>query len=134
MECGMERRFHRGFTAADTTELWDRWKRGEHEAVLEAVQARLDRNPDKMRLRRQPVEHPFGRIKSWMGSTHFQMKTLKQRKHRNGATRSGLQHETGDAHSGRWRIDGSNPGIRSTAQAPAAPGHLKHPRFHTGWT
>jgi hypothetical protein len=25
MECG----FHRGFTAAEKTELWDRWKRGE---------------------------------------------------------------------------------------------------------
>jgi hypothetical protein len=23
------------------------------------------------------VEHPFGTIKSWMGATHFQMKTLK---------------------------------------------------------
>jgi hypothetical protein len=33
-----------------------------HEAVLEAVQARLDRNPAKMRLRRQTVEHPFGTI------------------------------------------------------------------------
>jgi hypothetical protein len=51
----------------------------EHSAasVLETVQARLDRNPDKMRVRRQTVEHPFGTIKSWMGSTHFQMKTLK---------------------------------------------------------
>src|SRR5277367_1486771 len=49
----------------------------EHEAVLEAVQARLDRNPAKMRERRQTVEHPFGTIKSWMGATHFQMKTLK---------------------------------------------------------
>src|ERR1700685_4707383 len=29
MECGMERRFHRGFTAAEKTELWDRWKRGD---------------------------------------------------------------------------------------------------------
>ena len=29
MECGMERRFHRGITAAEKTELWDRWKRGE---------------------------------------------------------------------------------------------------------
>ncbi|MEA2910837.1 MAG: hypothetical protein QOJ15_2918, partial [Bradyrhizobium sp.] len=27
MECGMERRFHRGFTTAEKTELWDRWKR-----------------------------------------------------------------------------------------------------------
>jgi hypothetical protein len=25
----------------------------------------------------QTVEHPFGTIKSWMGATHFQMKTLK---------------------------------------------------------
>ena len=41
------------------------------------MQARLDRNPDKMRVRRQTVEHPFGTIKSWMGATHFQMKTLK---------------------------------------------------------
>ena len=41
------------------------------------MQARLDQNPDKMRVRRQTVEHPFGTIKSWMGSTHFQMKTLK---------------------------------------------------------
>ena len=31
--------------------------RWEHEAVLEAVQARLDRYPAKMRLRRQTVEH-----------------------------------------------------------------------------
>ena len=23
------------------------------------------------------MEHPFGTIKSWMGATHFQMKTLK---------------------------------------------------------
>jgi hypothetical protein len=30
-----------------------------------------------MRLRRQTVEHPFGTIKSWMGATHFQMKSLK---------------------------------------------------------
>ena len=60
-----------------TTGKERRLSRWEHEAVLEAVQARLDRNPDKMRVRRQTVEHPFGTIKSWMGSTHFQMKTLK---------------------------------------------------------
>jgi transposase len=60
-----------------TTGRERRISRWEHEAVLETVQARLDRNPDKMRVRRQTVEHPFGTIKSWMGSTHFQMKTLK---------------------------------------------------------
>ena len=53
-----------------------RISRWEHEAVLEIVQDRLDRNPDKMRVRRQTVEHPFGTIKAWMGATHFQMRTL----------------------------------------------------------
>ncbi|NNF80846.1 MAG: IS1182 family transposase [Rhizobiales bacterium] len=50
--------------------------RWEHEHILEAMQQRLDENPEKMRLRRQTVEHPFGTIKSWMGATHFQMRTL----------------------------------------------------------
>jgi hypothetical protein len=52
--------------------------RWEHEAVVEALQVRLDREPERMRARRQTVEHPFGTIKSWMGSTHFQMKTLER--------------------------------------------------------
>ena len=38
----------------------------------------LAEHPEKMRQRRETVEHPFGTIKSWMGSTHFQMKTLKR--------------------------------------------------------
>ena len=29
-----------------------------------------------MRLRRQTVEHVFGTLKAWMGSTHFLTKTL----------------------------------------------------------
>ena len=33
-------------------------------------------NPEKMRQRRETVEHPFGRLKAWMGATHFLMKTL----------------------------------------------------------
>ncbi len=31
-----------------------------------------------MRQRRETIEHPFGTIKSWMGATHFQMRTLKR--------------------------------------------------------
>ena len=50
-----------------------RWK---HEDVLEAVQQRLDEHPEKMRQRRETVEHPFGTIKARMGATHFLMKTL----------------------------------------------------------
>ena len=55
-----------------------RVKRWEHEAVLEAMQQRLDREPEKMRVRRQTVEHPFGTIKYWMGSAHFLTKTLER--------------------------------------------------------
>lgn len=51
--------------------------RWEHEDVLEAAQARLDKSPDAMRIRRQTVEHPFGTIKSWMGATHFLTRTLE---------------------------------------------------------
>ncbi len=50
--------------------------RWEHEAVLEAMQARLEQRPDAARLRRQTVEHVFGTLKSWMGSTHFLMRRL----------------------------------------------------------
>ncbi len=50
--------------------------RWEHEEVLEQVEARLERNPQLMRVRRSTVEHPFGTLKAWMGSTHFQTKTL----------------------------------------------------------
>ena len=42
------------------------------------MQTRLDQAPDSMRIRRQTVEHPFGTIKLWMGSSHFLMKTLKR--------------------------------------------------------
>ena len=48
--------------------------RWEHEAVLEKVQQRLDQDPNKMTLRRQTAEHPFGTIKDWMGATHFLMR------------------------------------------------------------
>jgi hypothetical protein len=50
--------------------------RWEHEDVLEKVEARLERNPHLMRVRRSTVEHPFGTLKAWMGSTHFLTKTL----------------------------------------------------------
>jgi Transposase DDE domain len=50
--------------------------RWEHENIVEAVQRRLDEHPEKMRQRRETVEHPFGTIKARMGATHFLMKTL----------------------------------------------------------
>ena len=40
------------------------------------MQARLDRMPEAMKIRRQTVEHPFGTLKAWMGATHFLTRTL----------------------------------------------------------
>ena len=52
--------------------------RWEHQDVLEEMQARLDENPDAMRIRRSSVEHPYGTIKAWMGATHFLTKGLER--------------------------------------------------------
>ena len=59
-----------------TTSEYRRIGRWEHEQVLDKMQARLERDPSRMQLRRQTAEHPFGTIKSWMGATHFLCRTL----------------------------------------------------------
>ena len=59
-----------------TTGKERRITRWEYEPVVEAVQKRLDDNPQAMRQRRETVEHPFGTIKARMGATHFLTKTL----------------------------------------------------------
>ena len=59
-----------------TTGKERRITRWEHEHVLEAVQRRLDKNPQAMRQRRETVEHPFGTLKMRMGATHFLLKRL----------------------------------------------------------
>jgi IS5 family transposase len=61
-----------------TTSDYRRISRWEHEAIVDRLDARMERNPDMMKVRRSTVEHPFGTIKAWMGSTHFQMKTIKR--------------------------------------------------------
>ena len=53
-----------------------RISRWEHEAVLTATQRRLDKHVDSMRVRRRTVEHVFGTLKHWMGSTHFLTRTF----------------------------------------------------------
>ena len=53
-----------------------RISRWEHEHLLDAVQQRLDEDPQAMRRRREAVEHPFGTLKMRMGAPHFLMKTL----------------------------------------------------------
>lgn len=60
-----------------TTSKERRVRRWEHESILDAMQNRLDKNPDKMKQRRCTAEHVFGTLKFWMGSTHFLMRTLE---------------------------------------------------------
>lgn len=52
--------------------------RWEHEAILETMQRRLDRQPQAMTLRRRTIEHVFGTLKHWMGSTHFLTRGLQR--------------------------------------------------------
>jgi hypothetical protein len=59
-----------------TTGKERRIKRWEKEHILEKADALLKQNPDAMRQRKRLVEHPYGTIKHWMGSTHFLMKRL----------------------------------------------------------
>lgn len=49
-----------------------------HEASLEAMQRRIDKHPELMRIRRQTAEHPFGTIKDWMGVAHFLTRSLER--------------------------------------------------------
>jgi hypothetical protein len=60
-----------------TTGKERRIKRWEHEEIIEAMEEELKKEPNKMGIRRQTVEHPFGTLKHWMGSTHFLTKRLK---------------------------------------------------------
>jgi transposase len=60
-----------------TPSPYRRITRWEHEATLETMQQRLDRKPQAMTLRRRTIEHVFGTIKHWMGSTHFLMRGLQ---------------------------------------------------------
>jgi transposase len=59
-----------------TTGKERRIKRWEKEHILEAAEAELKKHPEAMRQRKKLVEHPYGTIKHWMGSTHFLMKRL----------------------------------------------------------
>ena len=53
-----------------------RVRRWEHEAELEEMQRRMNHAPNMMRVRKRTVEHPFGTLKQWMGSTHFLTRKL----------------------------------------------------------
>ena len=59
---------------AKCTKGKSRW---EHEGLLDEMAQELRNKPDAMKVRAQTVEHPFGTLRNWMGSTHFLMKRFK---------------------------------------------------------
>lgn len=59
-----------------TTANYRRITRWEHENVLERMQMLLDARPQAAVVRRQTVEHVFGTLKSWLGTTPLLTKTL----------------------------------------------------------
>jgi len=51
--------------------------RWEHQDQIDQMDAVMADMPDSMLIRKQTVEHPFGTIKTWMGSTHFLTKRIE---------------------------------------------------------
>ena len=95
-----------------TTSDYRRIARWEHEAVLEAMQERLDRQPDAMQLRRQTVEHPFGTLKAWMGCDALPDQAAASRQYRDESPCAGLQPQTRDADPGHRTADAGDAGLR----------------------
>ena len=92
-----------------------RLKRWEHESVLDKMPARLDHMPEAMIIRRQTVEHPFGTLKAWMGSTHFLTRTLEKVKTRDELAGAGLQYEANDQPLRRQTADAGDRGLTARA-------------------
>ena len=51
--------------------------RWEHQDDIDHLDDLMAAMPESMLIRKQTVEHPFGTIKSWMGSTHFLTRGFK---------------------------------------------------------
>ncbi|WP_283178777.1 IS1182 family transposase [Gemmobacter sp. 24YEA27] len=60
-----------------TTGKERRITRWAHEHLVEAARARLISPSEPMTVRRSTVEHPFGTIKAWMGTSHFLTRRLR---------------------------------------------------------
>lgn len=88
-----------------TPSSYRRIRRWEHEDVLERVQQRLDRKLDALTVRRRTVEHVFGTLKHWTGTTHFLTKTHGACGHRDEPAGAGIQPQAGAADSGNREED-----------------------------
>src|SRR5438094_5750039 len=114
-----------------TTGEGRRISRWEHEAVLEAVQSRLDRNPGENAPSPPDRRASIRYDKVVDGIDALPDENTQARRYRNGVTRPSLQHEKGNQHSGRRWFDRGNPGIGSPRGAPTC--QPQPPRFYTVW-
>ena len=73
--------------------------------------------PDAMAVRRATIEHVFGTLKAWMGSTPFLTKGLKRRAKRDEPRDPRRQHEVDDPPV---RRNLAHPG-HSSLKRPTAP-------------
>jgi hypothetical protein len=109
-----------------TTGKERRITRWEHEQVLEAVQKRLDQNPQAMRLGRETAEHPLWHAEDENGSDALLDEAPAEGCHRDGTARARLQPHPRDEHHGSSAADGRNQGV-VTAEHPSHVTNL--PRF-----
>jgi len=104
-----------------TPDKLKRVKRWEHEDVLDAMQARLDRMPDAMLVRRQTVEHPYGTIKVLDGLDPLLDPHLEAGQHRNEPPRPGLQHQAGDRDHWCRTAAAGDPGLSAWISSQTLP-------------
>ena len=102
-----------------TTAKERRITRWEHEHVLEAVQRRLVEHPEKMRQRRETVEHPLRHDQGPYGRNPLLDEDAATGCRRDGAARAGLQPHARHEHHGRPTAHGGDEGI-VTADTPGA--------------
>ncbi len=82
-----------------------RVKRWEHDALIDAMQQRLDQDPDKMRIRRQTVEQPLRHPQSMDGVDALPDAHAETCQHGNEPARACLQPQARDAHPGNRATD-----------------------------
>ena len=104
-----------------TTGKERRITRWEHEHVLEAVQRRLDEHPEKMRQRRETVEHPFGTHQDPDGRDALPDEDAAKGRHRDGTARAGLQSDARDEHHGHEAARGGDEGMSLPPTCVRAP-------------
>ena len=106
--------------------LISRW---EHEHILEAMQRRLDEHPEKMRQRRETVEHPLGTIKARM--EYILPNDTATSSLRDGAARTGLQSDPCHEHHGHSAAHGRDEGLAKPEKSSLSATGPRSRRFDT---